>query len=1159
MSLGSMVNGKRTIVSARVVAMMACALLSVAGARTGIAASASTLAVSPTSLSFAYQIGGPLPAAQSISVAGGDSMLSFTASAAGASWLTALPVSGTTPGTVTVSIAPWGMGAGTYSGQVIVASAGADNSPQYVTVNLTVIDPAAFQLTAQPGALTFSFASGSTIPAPQSVSITGNGPALSYSASISGGAWLAVTASGGTAPGSIGISVDPTGLAPGRYNASVVISIDGSGAAPLSVPVQLDIAAAPLVNLTVTPVALSFTYQIGGVMPAPQTISVAGGGSALPFTASASGGGWLTALPVNGTTPGSISISISPQGLSVGSYSGGVIIAAGGAVNSPQIVTVNLTVSDPSAPQLTASPAVLAFNYSIGDNLPPVQTVSVLSGGTSLGDSVSASDSTWMMVMPPPDGNSGSVGVSVDSTGLAAGTYSGIVSIAAPGTGNSPLTVPVSMTISSGLPNLTATPTALSFTYQIGSATPAPQTISVSSSGAAIAYSASASGSSWLNALPVNGSTPATVSVSISPVGLVAGVYSGEVIVASAGAGNGPQIVSVSLVVTNPAASQLTAAPASLTFNYTLGSSVPAAQNLAIGSTGAALAYTVSTSVSGWLAVTPSGGTTSGSVIVSINPAGLAAGTYTGSVIVTATGAGNSPLIVPVGLNISSTSTSTLTVAPAVLAFTYQIGGAVPAAQTVSVTSSSLVLTYTASASGDSWLIALPVYGSTPGTFSASVSPAGLAAGLYSGTVIVATVGASNSPQVIPVYLTVTAATPPTLSAAPTAIAFSYQTGTGAPAAQLLSISSSSSVLRYTVTASGGTWLAVTPATGLTPGGVGLSVNVSGLAVGTYSGSVTISAPGASNLPLTVPVTLTITLGNLTAVPPTLSFSWILGATAPAAQSFVLDSSGSALNFTVTPSATWLVAAPTSGTTPGTINVSINTTGLAVGTYSGSLSIAATGAGNAPFSVPVTLTVTSPSLATSATSAAFTYTLGGTAPGALTVSVTSNGAALSYTVTKSASTWLNVTPATGTTPGNISISVTTTGLAAGTYSGSVTLTATGAGNSPLSVPVTLTVSNPSLTTTPATLTFAYSITTATLPTAQSVSITSNGTALAYTVTPSAAWLIAAPTSGNTTSSISVSINPTGLVAGTYTGTLSVAATGAANSPRTVTVTLTVSP
>src|SRR5215831_16771538 len=81
---------------------------------------------------------------------------------------------------------------------------------------------------------------------------------------------------------------------------------------PQTVPVSIA-AASP--NLTVSPVTLSFTYQIGGAIPAAQTIQVASDASALSYTASASGDAWLTTLPVDGTTPGNISVSISPEGL----------------------------------------------------------------------------------------------------------------------------------------------------------------------------------------------------------------------------------------------------------------------------------------------------------------------------------------------------------------------------------------------------------------------------------------------------------------------------------------------------------------------------------------------------------------------------------------------------------------------------------------------------------------------------------------------------------------------------------------------------------------------------------------------------------------------------------------------------------------------------
>jgi hypothetical protein len=48
----------------------------------------------------------------------------------------------------------------------------------------------------------------------------------------------------------------------------------------------------------------------------------------------------------------------------------------------------------------------------------------------------------------------------------------------------------------------------------------------------------------------------------------------------------------------------------------------------------------------------------------------------------------------------------------------------------------------------------------------------------------------------------------------------------------------------------------------------------------------------------------------------------------------------------------------TSGTTPGSVSVSINTTGLTAGTYTGSVTITSSGASNSPRIVSVTLTVT---------------------------------------------------------------------------------------------------------------------------------------------------------------------------------------------------------
>ena len=66
-----------------------------------------------------------------------------------------------------------------------------------------------------------------------------------------------------------------------------------------------------------------------------------------------------------------------------------------------------------------------------------------------------------------------------------------------------------------------------------------------------------------------------------------------------------------------------------MTFNYTVGSAAPAAQSVSITNAGGgALAWTASSS-DYWMAVLSGVRQRSGTLSVSINPANLAAGTYT--------------------------------------------------------------------------------------------------------------------------------------------------------------------------------------------------------------------------------------------------------------------------------------------------------------------------------------------------------------------------------------------------------------------------------------------------------------------------------------------------------------------------------------------------
>lgn len=525
-------------------------------------------------------------------------------------------------------------------------------------------------------------------------------------------------------------------------------------------------------------------------------------------------------------------------------------------------------------------------------------------------------------------------------------------------------TIQQAITVTAPVPNptLNVNPASLSFAFTTGGSTPLSQTIAVSTSGSALTYSVSAStttGGSWLTATG-SGTTPGNVSVSVNPGSLAAGTYNGTVSITSSGASNSPKTVSVTLTVT--AAPTLNTSPASLSFSYQVGGTTPVAQNVSLSSSGTALSYTTATSAT-WLLVTPASGTTPGSLSVSVNPIGLAAGTYTGNITVTSVGASNNPKTIPVTLTVTAASLPNLTASPLNLSFSYQSGGAAPAAQNVSLSSSGSALNY-AAASSAAWLMVTPASGTTPGSLSVSVNPTGLAAGTYTGNVTVTSSGASNSPQKITVTLGVTAAPPSgmSLNITPGSLSFSYISGSTAPGTQNLSIASSGTVLQFTATSSGGSWLTISAATGSTPTTMKVSANPTGLAVGTYNGTITITSSGASNSPQTIPVQLVVSStssGRLKVWPPrAVTFEYDPGQASPVPRTIRVFSKGAPLSFTAAAyGGTWLSVTPSGGTTPGTLSISVDPAGLSSGTYSGTINLAAPG--SAAVTVPVILTVTS--------------------------------------------------------------------------------------------------------------------------------------------------------------------------------------------------------
>jgi sugar lactone lactonase YvrE len=262
------------------------------------------------------------------------------------------------------------------------------------------------------------------------------------------------------------------------------------------------------------------------------------------------------------------------------------------------------------------------------------------------------------------------------------------------------------------------------------------------------------------------------------------------------------------------------------------------------------------------------GGTFTGSPVVATDQNGIAttpalvANSVPGNFFATATVTGVGAAVQFALTNLPQ-QTSAIVATPANLSFVQEIGQPPAPGQTVLITTTSQTpVNWTASSSA-SWLTAVPISGITPGQIVVSVNPAGLSAGVYTGSISLTNASGSVSA----VLVTYTINSKPTLVITPPVLAFTTTSNAVQPAPQNLQVTSSSRSIAYTVsievnTPPGGTWLKVSPANGQTIGTVAVTADPTGLSQGVYGGSVLFTPTESEVNSVAVPVTLIVGCGQ---------------------------------------------------------------------------------------------------------------------------------------------------------------------------------------------------------------------------------------------------------------------------------------------------------
>ena len=326
----------------------------------------------------------------------------------------------------------------------------------------------------------------------------------------------------------------------------------------------------------------------------------------------------------------------------------------------------------------------------------------------------------------------------------------------------------------------------------------------------------------------------------------------------------------------------------------------------------------------------------------------------------------------------------------------------------------------------------------------------------------------------------------PNLNVTPTSLSFAADFGGGSPASQTFTVKNDGNTDTINWAASvtaGSDWLSVSPSSGST-GAAGQSVSVTVnpgiLSPTNYVGTIRVTATRNGNpingSPKDVTVTMTVRAQVLDVSPASLSFTGNYRGSAPASQAVTIKNAADTGTFswtaTVLNSPSWVTLNPSSGSAgPGgqAMNVTVNPGTLASGSYSATIQVTASKNGTpitgTPKNVTISFTVQPPALTVSPGSLSFDATAGGPSPASQTLTIGNTGTpgVVNWTASIVESVaWLSLTPGSGATPANVSVSVNSSGLTPGTYTATIRVTATGGGvtNAPQDIPVTLTMVGP---------------------------------------------------------------------------------------------------
>jgi len=500
-------------------------------------------------------------------------------------------------------------------------------------------------------------------PPAQSVEVSSDNLPLAFQL-VENSSWLLKTPSSGTTPANISVSVNTLGLTAGLYEDSIRVDAPSAENTPQYIHVTLDLQP-PLPEIVVNRSEFFFNAIAGGANPPSQTLSISNAGSSTLNWSVAGAQAWLSLVPTSGSGDGDVTLNVDVTGLGVGTYNDVITVTAPGATNSPLDIPVTLAIGS-DLPILVIDSQHNRWVVDVGQELPLfIRKFGVRNGGPGALNYWVESSSEHILYFTP---SSGSAPDSVTAVILYEDdpmpphgvdpyeTYD-TVYVYSNEAINSPVQVIFHFRFVVEPAEIGLSTTALevdAYPCQQGEGVPIPSAQFVVNNlgdddpmNPYLKYD-----SSLLNITRSGIVAPVTYTLQPKRFDLAPGAYYDTILVTAPWANNNPQYISVEYTVLNPPPPEIVTIPAVLDIPWQEDSGPLSVDSFRIGNVfGGCMGWELTEAID-WLSVGTPQGQVPGNTSLLVNPPGYTLGTYTGGLQVTAAGASNSPLSVPVNLKV---------------------------------------------------------------------------------------------------------------------------------------------------------------------------------------------------------------------------------------------------------------------------------------------------------------------------------------------------------------------------------------------------------------------------------------------------------------------------------------------------------------------------